>query len=188
MGGNKLLIDIGGRAVFEITLGNHLASSLDGVCAVVPGWNMGFKEIAGSHEGDRVTFLMMDEPCAMSDSLKAGWRWILDNTGAGGVMISLADQPLIGPGTLDILIDGYRAGDKPICIPTCRGRRGHPVIIGRELDGVIMGLEGDRGARDILTRRPELVAEIEVGSDEILLDLDRTGDLQVIKARLEGRG
>jgi CTP:molybdopterin cytidylyltransferase MocA len=51
-----------------------------------------------------------------------------------------------------------------------------------------MGLTGDRGARGILAGRPELVCEVEIASDEILLDLDRTEDLEVMKARLVGDG
>jgi molybdenum cofactor cytidylyltransferase len=188
MGGDKLLMKIGGRTVFEIALANHLGSTLSGVCAVVPGWIDGFAEVVERNAGDRITFVTMSAPCEMSASIKAGWRRVVDTTDAGSVMISLADQPLIGSGTLNILIDACRSSAKPVCIPTHRGRRGHPVIIARRLDKDIMELTGDRGARVIIESRPELVLEVEIAGDEVLLDLDRIEDLEVVKARLTARG
>jgi molybdenum cofactor cytidylyltransferase len=188
MGAQKLLIEIGGRTVFEIALVNHVRSSLAGVCAVVPDGVDGFRDIVARQGSGLVTLVLMEGPCLMSDSMKAGWRSVLDNTDAVGVMVSLADQPLVASRTLDSLMAAWRTSDKPICVPTHKGRRGHPVIIDRGLDTEIMGLAGDRGARGILAERPELVFEVEIGSDEILLDLDRTEDLEIMKARLAGDG
>jgi CTP:molybdopterin cytidylyltransferase MocA len=51
-----------------------------------------------------------------------------------------------------------------------------------------MELTGDRGARVIIESRPELVLEVEIAGDEVLLDLDRIEDLEVVKARLTARG
>lgn len=186
MGGEKLLMKIGGQTVFMISLGRHLGSSLAGVCAVVPGWKAGFREIVETNAGPRTAFVEMGEPGRMSDSLKAGWGWTMDNTDACAVMISLADQPLVDSTTLDVLMDAYRSSARPICAPVHKGMRGHPVIIGRDLDREIMKLEGDMGARAVLERHPEHVLEVEVGSDEVVLDLDRAEDFEVMKARLTG--
>lgn len=188
MGRDKLLMAIDGRSVLEITLGNHLKSSLGVVCVVVPGWAEGFKEIAARAAGRGAVFVETKEPCEMSTSLKTGWSWVRDNTESRGIMISLADQPLVGPQTIDLLVETYLASDMAFCVPTCRGRRGHPVIIGREFDSDVMKLIGDRGARDILARRPELVLEVEVGSDEILVDLDRMEDFEAIRSRIRSHG
>jgi molybdenum cofactor cytidylyltransferase len=188
MGRHKLLMELGGRTVFEIALENHLESNLSGVCAVVPGWAHDFVEVAARRAGERTSFVRMSKPCEMSASLKSGWRWIMDKTAADAVMISLADQPLITSRTLNVLMDAYRASDKRVCIPIHQGVRGHPVIMDRRFDSEIMRLTGDRGARDLISERPELVLEVEIDSDEVVLDLDRTEDLQTIEARLSGRG
>jgi molybdenum cofactor cytidylyltransferase len=188
MGRDKLLMAIDGMSVFEAVLKNHLRSSLDVVCAVVPGWVEGFKAITARARGPRAVFVDMETPCEMSTSLKAGWSWIRDNTESRGIMISLADQPLVRPSTIDALVAAYLASDKAICVPTHRGRCGHPVIIGREFDSEIMSLRGDRGAREILAARADLVLEVEVASDEVLVDLDRFDDLQSIRSRLRNDG
>jgi molybdenum cofactor cytidylyltransferase len=188
MGREKLLMAIDGHTVFEVTLGNHLDSSLGGVCAVVPGWIDGFGEVTARAAHPRAVFVEVDGPCEMSTSLKTGWSWVRDNTESRGIMISLADQPLVGPHTIDLLVETYLACDKAFCVPTYRGRRGHPVIIGRESDCDVMRLKGDRGARDILAERPDLVLEVEVPSDEILVDLDRIEDFEAIRSRIRSDG
>jgi molybdenum cofactor cytidylyltransferase len=124
----------------------------------------------------------------MSTSFKTGWSWVRDNTESRGIMISLADQPLVRPQTIDLLIETYLASDQAFCVPTYRGRRGHPVIIGREFDCDVVKLEGDRGAREILDKRPDLVLEVEVESDEVLVDLDRIEDVEAIRSRITSHG
>jgi len=188
MGREKLLMALSGKTVLETSLENHLRSSLGGVCVVVPGWIEGFKEIALRSGGHRAVFVETEEPCEMSTSLKTGWSWVRDNTGSPGIMISLADQPLVGPQTIDLLVEAYLASGRALCVPTFQGRRGHPVIIGSGFDRDIMRLEGDRGAREIIARSPEEVLEVDVDSDEVLVDLDRIEDLDTIRSRIKSDG
>jgi molybdenum cofactor cytidylyltransferase len=188
MGREKLLMAVDGRTVLEVSLDNHLRSSLGCVCVVVPGWIPGFGEIAARAAGRRAVFIETEKPCEMSKSLRIGWSWVRDNTESRGIMISLADQPLVATETIDLLVKAYLASDRGFCVPTYSGRRGNPVIIGREFDRDVMELRGDRGARDLIARNPELVLEVEVGSDEVLVDLDRIEDLDVIRSRMESDG
>jgi molybdenum cofactor cytidylyltransferase len=188
MGRDKLLIEVGGRTIFETTLSNYLGTSLDGICAVVPGWLAGFKTVMDSQTDPRTTYVKMERPCEMSHSLRAGWAWVRDNLSPGGVMIGLADQPLVRSVTIDRIIDCYLASSRPITVPVYRGRRGHPVIAGSEFDGDIMQLSGDRGARDILEHHPDVVHEVDVDSDEVLIDFDNIDELDAIKARLAAHG
>jgi molybdenum cofactor cytidylyltransferase len=188
MGRDKLLMEVGGMTILEISLANHLESSLDGVSIVVPGWVDGFKAIAAGTADDRAVFIETDRPGDMSASLKVGWSWARDNTESRGIMISLADQPLVGRRTIDLLVKTYLESDMGFCVPTYRGLRGHPVIVGREFDSDVMQLSGDRGAREIMARRPGLVLEVEVASDEVVLDLDRIEDFEAIRSRIRSRG
>ena len=181
-------MELDGKTVLETSLENHLASSLAGVCVVIPGWIEAFGEVVERTGAYRTAVVRIESPCEMSVSLKAGWSWVRDNSESPGIMISLADQPLVGPETIDLLIDAYSASGKPFCVPTYRGRRGHPVIIGRELDGEVMKLQGDRGARGIPAGSPDLVVEVEVDSDEILIDLDSTEDFEKIQSRMRSDG
>ena len=185
MGGAKLLMRIGTRTVFEIALANHMESSVSSICAVVAGWVTGFKDIAAGHSGGRVEFVEIERPCLMSDSLKAGWNHIQMSLRPDAVMISLADKPLVSAGTIDRLIAAHRASGRPICVPAYGGRWGHPVIVSSGLHAEIMDLDGDEGARQVLRRHRDEVEEVSVGTDEVLVDVDRTDDLNTLRSRLE---
>jgi molybdenum cofactor cytidylyltransferase len=103
-------------------------------------------------------------------------------------MISLADKPLVASGIIDSVIDAYAAAGRDICVPVHRGMRGHPVILSRELGAEIEALEGDRGAERVLAARRDRVAEVQVASDAVLVDVDAACDLEQLKARLAESG
>ena len=181
---DKLLLTVGDSTIFEISLAEYLRSSLHSTCAVVAGWLRGFKPIMGRYRDSSVSFIEVQRPCPMSDSLKSGWRWVQDNLRPRAVMVSLADKPLISSRTIDSLIRAYSSSDKDICVPVFAGKRGHPVIICSRLDDEIMSIEGDRGARDLLARDPDRVQEVAVGTDEILVDIDTLDDMGRLQSRL----
>lgn len=183
LGRPKLLLPLGEKTVFEVVLASHLASSLRRVCAVVPGWLAGFLEVAGGEAGGRLKLLEMECPCPMSESLRAGWQWVEEAWKPDGVMISLADKPLVTTGTIDRMVAAYDASAREICVPVYAGRRGHPVVVSSRLGGEILALRGDRGAADVLAADPGRVEEIEVASDGILLDLDTAEDVLEMRKR-----
>jgi len=185
MGKPKLLMRVGGKTVFEIALANHVESSVTSICAVIAGWIPGFGEIAKGNAGDRVEFAEIAAPCPMSDSLKYGWRRLQDGENPGAVMISLADKPLVGPVTIDTLIEAYLKTDKPICVPVYEGTWGHPVIISSRLDSEIMELKGDHGAKELLERHREEVGEVDIDSDEVIVDVDNIDDWDILRSRLQ---
>jgi molybdenum cofactor cytidylyltransferase len=185
MGEPKLLKMAGGKTIFEVTLGRHLESSLLRISAVVPGWLAGFGPIMERSSSDRVSFVVMDEPCEMSSSLKAGWKHLCEQGGLDGIMVSLADQPLVTAGTIDKLIRSFSGSQKPICVPVFEGRRGRPVLIATGLGEEVLALEGDEGARSLLRKHCDEIEEVGVSSDEVHLDLDRPEDLQRLAARLK---
>jgi molybdenum cofactor cytidylyltransferase len=184
LGQPKLLLPLGEKTVLEIVLANHLASSVRRICAVVPGWLAGFREITRNQEGGRLKVLEMECPCSMSDSLRRGWQWVGEAWKPDGVMISLADKPLVTTQTINLVMAAYAAGDREIVAPVYAGRRGHPVILSSRLGPEILALEGDRGAADVLAADPSRVAEIEVASDGILIDMDTAEDVLELKKRL----
>lgn len=185
MGEPKLLKLAGGKTIFEITLGRHLLSSLDRITAVVPGWVEGFGPVMERSGSDRVAFAVMDRPCRMSDSLKSGWRHLTGQGTFDGIMISLADQPLVRPGTIDAIIRACTGSPKPVCVPVYQGKSGRPVILSPELGAEVLRLEGDEGARSLLRTHAGGIERVPVDSDEILWDFDRPEDLGHLAGRLK---
>jgi molybdenum cofactor cytidylyltransferase len=188
MGKPKLLLDLGGRTLFEHVLGVHRASSARRICAVVPGWIEGFGEIAAARASRRVSFAVLAGECEMSESLKTGWRRLMDTGMPDGVMISLADKPLVTTDVIDRVIERFKDSECDICLPVFRGERGHPVILRGTLHEDVMNLEGDRGARAVVDGHTGCVEEVAVDSDCILVDVDTPGDLEKVRRRLDRIG
>lgn len=184
LGRPKLLLPVGEKTVLELVLASHLASSVRRICAVVPGWLAGFREVTGDDRGGRLKVLELECPCVMSASLQAGWRWVRDAWHPDGVMISLADKPLVTTRTIDQMIAAFDASARQICVPVYGGRRGHPVVLDSRLGSEVLSLSGDRGAADVLSADPGRVEEVEVASDGVLLDIDTAEDVLEMRKRL----
>ncbi len=90
-----------------------------------------------------------------------------------GVAIALADMPLIRPGTVRLLVEGYAGTERNIVYPVYRGKRGHPVLFNLlKYRHRIGGLTGDAGARTIIKENPRDLCEIEVDDPGVIFDID----------------
>ncbi len=92
-------------------------------------------------------------------------------SGIGRALILLGDQPRI-------TVDAIRAvaiGPGPIRRIRYRATPGHPVGFDRELWQRLMAIEGDRGARELMAARPDLIHEIARDAP-LPMDVDTSAD------------
>lgn len=120
-----------------------------------------------------------DAARGMAHSLAAGVAASLD---AAAWMIALADMPRVSIDTLTGLVQRWRAADA-IIVPTCDGRRGHPVIFPARYRAELRALEGDQGARPLLLAHAVEVVTWECGDAGVLTDIDTPADLSALEAR-----
>ena len=97
-----------------------------------------------------------------------------------GVFIALADMPFIHIQTIQILSAALLAGADIVqpqyqSSPQTTAQAGHPVGFSRRYFGALQLLEGDMGARSILSEN--IVTKIRVNDAGILQDIDMTSDL-----------
>lgn len=95
-----------------------------------------------------------------------------------GVLVGLADMPLIRPVTYELVADNLGIGD--IVTPIFEGKKGHPVGFGRSYFPRLLALEGDQGARDILSANSAKVIGVAVDDPGVLADVDVLQDLQAM--------
>jgi len=187
---NKLLLHWQGQPLVRHVLANVLASRVCGV-VVVTGHERarveaalvemaemanlaGLSEMPGLAGRKPPVCRLVHNPrfsAGMASSLGVGLQALPEDV--DGVLVCLGDMPRVRPGHLDLLM-GRFAHDaaRPICIPTYQGRRGNPVLLGRQLFPALLELDGDRGAGPLIRRHPGLVHEVAVGDDGILQDVD----------------
>ena len=112
----------------------------------------------------------------LASSLRAGIRAL--GPGVDAALICLGDMPWVGTDVMDALIADFAPlRGKAICVPTCDGERGNPVLWGAEFFGAIDDLEGDEGARRLLDTYADRVIDVPVRDGGIFRDLDTTADL-----------
>jgi molybdenum cofactor cytidylyltransferase len=168
----KALIEIDGRpmilAAVEAALASRAAETI-----VVTG-----------HGSSRVRAALADLPVriienpdyrlGLSTSLRAGLA--AAPATADGVVVLLADMPLIRSHHIDRLIGAFAAGGADICLPVFQGRRGNPVLWGRGLFTALCALDGDTGGRALLAAHAERTRQVEMDA-AILFDVDEPTDV-----------
>lgn len=94
---------------------------------------------------------------------------------ADGVLLMLADQPLIGPAQLSKLIDAWTESPERIVASGYADGAGVPAIFPASCFDALRALQGDRGARGLL-RQPWRVP-LTVPCEEAATDIDTPEDL-----------
>jgi molybdenum cofactor cytidylyltransferase len=108
------------------------------------------------------------------------------DTAAAGVMICLADQPLLTAADIDFLIAAFtRRARGSIVVPRYEGRRGNPIVIATEHRDTILAGERNLGCKRLIERNPDLVETVAMPDDHTLFDLDSPQDYARLCERLE---
>jgi len=170
MGGpNKLLAELAGKPLVRIVTEQALASGASGVI-VVTGHQA--SEVEKALAGLKVKLVRNpDFAAGLASSVKTGIAAVPAN--ADGAVVCLGDMPLIDARLIDRLIEAFAPdrGDL-IAVPVSDGRRGNPVLWSRRFFTELMSLDGDIGARHLIAKHAEAVAEVPVEGHGAFLDID----------------
>ncbi|MEQ8663338.1 MAG: nucleotidyltransferase family protein [Gammaproteobacteria bacterium] len=170
-GANKLVATLGDGTPVVVATARRLAAAVDDTLAVVPG-TAGAVEALLHAEGIAVA------RCAaaadgMGHSLACGVRAA---AASDAWLVMLGDMPFVAPATLARLVATLRAG-AAIVVPSHAGADGHPVGFAARFAAELADLDGDRGARALLTRHAALVQRVDVTDPGIHRDIDVPADL-----------
>ncbi len=108
-----------------------------------------------------------DYRLGMLTSLQAGLR-ALDPESIDRVFFTLVDHPAVSSITLETLCHS----EAPIAIPRFGGKRGHPVLIGREIAREYLSESREALVRDVIDRDPNRIMYIDVDDPGINDDVD----------------
>jgi molybdenum cofactor cytidylyltransferase len=105
-----------------------------------------------------------------------------------GAIVCLGDMPQVKAPLIDQLASAFDPEKGAlVVVPTVDGKRGNPVVWSRRFFHELMSLEGDVGARHVIGRYPEAVAEVAVTDKAAFVDVDTADALEKVKAELEGQ-
>lgn len=176
-GTNKLLEEINGIPVIVYTLQNILQSKARPVILVVGNSADSIRNALSKTNLTDIDIVSCPTyEMGLSHSLRTGITALPPHI--EGAVICLADMPFIRPGDIDRLISGFNPAENHfIVIPTHKGRRGNPVLCGKEVFPHIMNLEGDKGASQIWPYHEKSILEVEITHGGIFIDIDSPSDL-----------
>jgi len=107
----------------------------------------------------------------LGNSISVGIDHILkDNTEVAGVLVCLADQPLITYTYLKRLQSHFETGIYPIVASNYKDRIGVPAIFSRLVLNELLSLDSDFGAKHILTKYQSSLVALDANT--ILMDID----------------
>ena len=175
---NKLLADLDGEPLVRRTAKALLASRARPL-TVVTGHMAA--EVTAALKGLDVTIVHNpDYKDGLSASLKVGLKALPSSL--DGTIVALGDMPRITGTMVDRLIAGFAPKEgRTIVVPVHGGKRGNPVLFGAELFAEIQAVAGDTGARHIIGQHADEVAEVDLASDAIFIDVDTPEALAQMK-------
>jgi molybdenum cofactor cytidylyltransferase len=179
MEASKLVAEFHGRPVVRRVAEAALASR---ACAVIVVTGHAREEIEAALAGLPLIFTFNpDFATGLTSSLKAGLA-AAPQSGAGAIIL-LGDMPKIRAEAIDAILDAFQNNPAALAAaPTYSGRRGNPVLLSRALFGRVASLEGDEGARRLLSAcDPARILEIPFADDSVTLDIDTPGDLNAAR-------
>lgn len=169
MGYPKALLRYRGSTFLESILEASAAAGLER-CVVVLGKD-GDKVLNSVSLHGATEVRNLQPETGQLGSIKHGIEAVVNHP-VDAALIWPVDQPQVSVRTVERLIEEFRAGGAAIIVPTCEGRRGHPVVFGRDTFPELLAAPLDGGARVVVRARPERVREVPVADPAVLQDID----------------
>jgi molybdenum cofactor cytidylyltransferase len=137
--------------------------------------------VVTGHEREKVEEALKDLPVkfsynkdfasGLSTSLRAGLAALPED--CDGALVALGDMPRVTATEVAKLVGAFNPVEgRAIIVPTRHGKRGNPVLWGRQYFAEIRQIDGDIGARRVIAAHGEAIAEVEMDSDAVLTDID----------------
>lgn len=122
------------------------------------------------------TIFNPDYPQGMLSSVQTGIRAIAGE--ASAAFVSLGDQPMIQPATIQRLAETFTK-DRPLLAQPChQSRAGHPILISSEGFDEILSLSAGQTLKTFVSANVARTLLVEVDDPGILLDVDTLEDYQ----------
>ncbi len=181
MGRPKQLLPLGDRCLLQHVIDAAAASCLDEIIVVLGHCAEEIRETLQLPASGTVRIVVAaDYAQGQSASLRAGLRAVSPESNAAAIL--LGDQPQVTREIIDRVAREYVNSESAIARPVYTdpdGGRvpGHPVLLARRIWPEVEKLEGDQGARTLISAHPQWVSEIPIEGGPPV-DIDTAEDHQ----------
>lgn len=183
MGRPKLLMPWGEGTVIESVLTAWTTSRVDRVLVVIDAANT---QLADVVQRCGCEVVRADAPPDMKASVRCALeeidrRW---SPRAQDVwLLAPADFPTLDARWIDVLLSHHDPHDPRPLVPTCEGRRGHPVLFPWPLAAEVGKLLEDEGVKRLLLDHPP--QEVPTGDSSMFADMNTPEEYGQLRDRFE---
>ncbi|MDR7238224.1 nucleotidyltransferase family protein [Neobacillus drentensis] len=185
MGVNKLALPFGGKTIGNSVLEKAVNSKLD-FTIVVKREEDSLRWIDDTLFETTFRERWKAVVCREADkgqahSLQSGLLAAME-TEPKGIMVLLADQPLLPLGIINDMVSRYlQQGRVPFLAASFQGIPRPPIIFSPQMVPDLLKLEGDEGARQLFKKRELTGMLVEYENDADFFDVDTKNDYQWLK-------
>jgi len=166
---NKLVLNVDGETLIERVVNTAIRSNADEVVVVL------------GYEAEKIREKIARLRCKIvvnnryekgqSGSVKVGLSAISPE--AEAMMVLPADVALIDAPSINRVIDEYSGTKSRIVIASHQHQSGHPILLDRTLFPEVSEIDEDTfGLKAVINRHRAQVKYVDVGSDNVLIDID----------------
>lgn len=174
MGTLKQLLPLGNKTVVNQCVDTLFAAGIEDIIVVIGGAQGG--AVAAALRNAPVTIVRNDSPESdMAESVRVGLGALPARF--SGILVSLADHPLIAPDTVAAIIARHHNEPDRIIVPVYQGKRGHPSLFPL---AAINEIHSGTTLRDIVRKDHGRVRLLDVPDEGVLLEMDTVDEYQHI--------
>ena len=183
MGEMKLLLPLGGKTMIEGVVNPLVESSVDEVLVVLGHRGEKIRQALQGVSSAKLRFVENPEyERGMLSSIQAGLRALKKDTECA--LIALGDQPGLQADFFSRLLSELSRSPKGILIPSCGGKRGHPLLVRSRYFSFLLSLNPEKESLHRLTAEKAAdILDFPVELEEILADVDLPQEFQALKER-----
>ncbi len=180
MGTSKQLLRLGNKSVIRHCVDTLMDAGIPKIVVVCGAEHACADELRGT---DARIVRNAAKASQMADSVRIGLRAVDES--CSGVLLCLADHPLVSRNTYQAIIDAHNRAPERIIIPAFDGKRGHPTLFPFAVLNDIFFLPT---LRDVILEEGGRVLEVDVSDEGVVLDMDTEDDYRSIVAKFMKRG
>lgn len=181
MGLCKQLLQLADRPAIAHCLDTLVTAGLGEIVVVVSPTG---DEVAGAVSRYPVVVAVNEtDSCDMADSVRTGLSHLA--SGATGILVALADHPLVRPATVAALAGLHGEEPDAILIPVHDGAKGHPTLFPAT---ILQDLSEVETLRDVIARHRDKVRLVPVADEGVIMDMDVWEDYLAVAERLNPPG
>lgn len=127
------------------------------------------------------TAVNVDPDARQTASLRIGLKNVPSDVEA--LLLCPVDVPLFEVDDVRMLLSAFRSRPPGVAIvvPSFERRRGHPVVVAKELAAEFAALRDDEPAHTVIRRDPERILHVETTNENLVRDLDTPEDLEAAR-------